>query len=159
MKLTEALHYAKEIIKNGKKKGYSATEVKHSIITYTDIVKDEGNITEDDAKVLMAVANKTSDIMSGETTVDKVSICYLSEQRKEASKKERPYQKVKSREEESSPIVVDCHSSVKRDRCGNIVTDRCGGPVYESSSSSSRCGSSSSSFGSCGSSSGGFSHC
>ena len=157
MKLTEALHYVKEIIKNGKKKGYPALEVKHSIITYVDIVKDEGSISADDAKVLLAVAEKTSDIMSGETTVDKVSMDYLSGQYDKASRSEKPSQKVKTREE-SSPII-DCHSSVKRDRCGNIVTDRCGNPVTTSSSSSSRCGSSSSSFGSCGSSSGGFSRC
>ena len=96
MELKEALEYADTIIKMGKKKGHTSKSVKDSILTYTDILSDEGSITDDDAKVLVIVANKTPDIMSGKTTLDEVSINGLKEYYELTGKKEEPRKKIKS---------------------------------------------------------------
>ena len=57
MELKEALEYADTIIKMGKKKGHTSKNIKNSILTYTDILSDEGSITDDDARVLEIVSS------------------------------------------------------------------------------------------------------
>ena len=145
MKLTDAFHYEKEIIKNGKRKGYPVSEIKHSINTYVDILLDDGSLSEKDADVLMRIADRTSEIISGEVTADQVCIEVLSEPYDKDKKSETKKTKVK--EKEYNYYELGCPRGVKRDRCGNIITDDCGSPVF--SNPISRCGSSSSS--SCGS--------
>lgn len=142
MSLIEAFKYMKKIINNGIKKGYSVSAVKNSIDTYVDILVEEGNITSKDARTLKGIKEDLSSIMSKKVTADEAFIEILGE-------RDKPKEKVKKVHEVESPVIVSCGgSSVKRDRCGNVITDRCGSPVFESPSS--RCGGSSSSS-SCGS--------
>lgn len=151
MELKEALEYADTIIKMGKKKGHTSKNIKNSILTYTDILSDEGSITDDDARVLEIVANKTLDIMSGKTTIDEVSANGLKEYYELSSQAAESRRKIKNMKEGAS-VITACGGggAPSGGRCGSGSSTGCG---RESTPSYSRCGGSSST--GCGSSSSG----